>query len=262
MESFGTNGSGSLIAYHGSSGPRMPIVPASKARDWMKGEGSFANRCLPMVLANQAGWLLLNTHRFTAVWDGGNAREAVWIEYEGGITPQNPPAIAHFGLGVLTWNVPYLFRTQEGYNLLVRGPANMPKDAIAPLEGLVETDWSVATFTMNWKFTRANEPVMFDVDEPFCMVVPQRRGELESFRPALRNLDTNEELRRAMKEWAESRHEQQVLKFMAEHGRGSASDLNSWQKDYYKGRTVAGKPAPEHQRALQLLPFDRDGHEA
>jgi hypothetical protein len=41
----------------------------------------------------------------------------------------SPSAISHFGSGILTWNVPYLFRTPPGYNLLVRGPANWPKDA-------------------------------------------------------------------------------------------------------------------------------------
>ena len=48
---------------------------------------------------------------------------------------------------------------------------------------MIETDWSVATFTMNWKLTRPHWPVTFEIGEPICMVVPQRRGELESFHP-------------------------------------------------------------------------------
>jgi Family of unknown function (DUF6065) len=43
-----------------------------------------------------------------------------------------------------------VFRTPPGCNLYVRGPANSPKDGIAALEGIIETDWSEATFTMNW----------------------------------------------------------------------------------------------------------------
>src|SRR3712207_8402233 len=34
------------------------------------------------------------------------------------------PARSHFGSGILTWNLPFLFRTPPGYNLHVRGPAN------------------------------------------------------------------------------------------------------------------------------------------
>lgn len=243
-----------FVAYHGSQMPPMRIVPASKERDWMKGDGSFANRCLPMVLANQAGWLLLNTHRFSAVWDGGPRREAVSVEYAEGAPPE-PPASSHFGLGILTWTVPFLFRTPERCNLLVRGPSNMPRDGIAPLEGLVEADWSVATFTMNWKFTRAHTAVTFDVDDPFCMIVPQGRGELERFHPAFRSLSSNPELGRAAKQWAERRHEQQVRKFLAEHGAGTKATRDSWEKDYYKGRTPTGERAPEHQNELRLLDF-------
>ena len=61
---------------------------------------------------------------------------------------------SNFGYGIVTWYLPYLFRTSPGYNLWVRGPVNSPKDGIVPLEGLVETDWAEATFTVNWKITR------------------------------------------------------------------------------------------------------------
>ena len=68
----------------------------------------------------------------------------------------------NFGHGVLTWHLNYLFRTSPGYNLYARGPANWPKDGIVPLEGIIETDWSVATFTMNWKVTVKNQPIDFE----------------------------------------------------------------------------------------------------
>jgi hypothetical protein len=89
----------------------------------------------------------------------------------------------------------------------VRGPANYLKDAVYPLEGVVETDWSAASFTMNWKFTRKLLPVRFEVDEPICMIVPQRRGELESFAPELRHIDSDEKLRRNHDVFLRSRDE-------------------------------------------------------
>ena len=42
----------------------------------------------------------------------------------------------------------------EGWNTFVTGPMNGIKDGIAPLSGVIETDWSPYSFTMNWRFTR------------------------------------------------------------------------------------------------------------
>ena len=108
-------------------------------------------------MADQAGWFVLNSHPLTAIWDGGASPERLRVEYHGGQPPY--PASSHFGHGILTWHLPYLFRTPPGWNLLARGPANRPKAGVSPLEGLVETDWAVATFTMNWQLTTVGQPV-------------------------------------------------------------------------------------------------------
>jgi hypothetical protein len=106
----------------------------------------FANRCLPLRIANQAGWFILNSHPLRVTWTGGNDLSALEVE---SLDPSvAPPAASHFGSGILTWNIPYLFRTPPGYNLHARGPANWPKDGACPLEGIVETDWAVSTFTI------------------------------------------------------------------------------------------------------------------
>ncbi len=81
-------------------------------------------------------------------------------------------AVSHFGHGILTWRLPFLFRTPVDTDLLMRGPANSPKDGIAPLEGMIETDWSPATATMNWQITRPDHVVRFVADEPIAMIVP------------------------------------------------------------------------------------------
>ncbi len=60
------------------------------------------------------------------------------------------------------------------------------------MEGIVETDWASSVFSMNWKLTRAHMPVRFEVDEPICMIVPQRRAELEEFTPELRPIESDE----------------------------------------------------------------------
>ena len=54
--------------------------------------------------------------------------------------PARAPAVSHFGHGILTFHMPCLFRTEPGVDLMVQGPINRPKDAIAPLSGIIETD--------------------------------------------------------------------------------------------------------------------------
>jgi hypothetical protein len=114
-------------------------------------------------------------------WNGGAAIEVLKVEFFE--KPQFAYAASHFGYGILTFSVGYLFRTPPGYNLYVRGPANLHKDGIAALEGIVETDWSEAPFTMNWQVTRRNHPIVFEEGEPIAMISLIRRGELERFHP-------------------------------------------------------------------------------
>jgi len=241
-----------LVAIRLSAG--MPIRPALVDRPWMETPaGRFAKRCLPLMIANQAGWELLNPSGFTAVWQGGDELAAITIWPDAGM-----PAFwvtSHFGSGILTWHVPYLFRTPRGYNLLVRGPANRPKDGISALEGIVETDWTAATFTMNWKFTRPGHPLRFEAGEPIAMLVPMRRGELEDFRPTVREAASEPSTYADFQRFSTNRQEfLQSLKIP-----GSPAERAGWQRDYMLGRHVDGTLVPEHQTKLSLAPFNVDG---
>ena len=228
----------------------MEIRPAQVGRAWMETPaGKFAKRCLPLLMANQAGWELLNPVGFTAVWEGTDNLAAVkfWPDAQ----TAHAWVTSHFGSGIITWYIPYLFRTPRGHNLLVRGPANMPKDGIAALEGLVETDWTAATFTMNWKFTRPGHPVRFEAAEPIAILVPTGRGELESFRPVLREAASEPSTYTAFRQFSASR--QDFLRSIKVPG--SPAERAGWQRDYMLGRWPDGTVAPEHQTRLQLLPF-------
>jgi hypothetical protein len=166
------------------------------------------------------------------------------------------PAISHFGHGIVTWHVPYLFRTPPGYNLLVRGPANWPKDGIAALEGIVEADWSDATFTMNWQMTRRRHAVTFESNEPIAMLLPQRRGEIEDFHPELRDLASDPNAQEGYEVWAEDRAWFNDLLRRP----GSAEQRRGWQKHYFQGVRPDGEEgAAGHQTKLALRPFDDRG---
>jgi len=241
-----------LIAFVLNPALSMRLEAAERGRRWMDAtDARFANRCLPLLIANQSGWLLLSDHTFRATWNGGSGLDALSVSYLAG--PEPYPAASHFGHGILTFSLPFLFRTSPGYNLLVRGPANLPKDGIAALEGVVETDWCPATFTVNWQMTRKDQPVLFEQGEPIAMLVPQRRGELESFRPKLRGLDSDATVRSHYQSWSRARS-----RFLADlHQPGSRAVQQQWQKDYFQGVTPEGERVAQHQTKLTLREFER-----
>lgn len=241
-----------LRAYRVPGGAPLRLVPAPASRAWMDRLNRWPYRCLPMVIANQAGWFVLNSHAFFVRWDGSDAPTGIKFVFPKGDPPF--PAESHFGYGIVTWTIPFLFRTPPGYNLLVRGPANLPKDGISPLEGIVETDWAVQTFTMNWQLTRPNQVVSFSVGEPLCMIVPQRRGELESFVPRLDDLASDEEILRRHAEFANRRRDALATHPWEDVRLGA--DI-SWQKHYFRGQTSDGTAAAsDHQTRLRVRPFD------
>lgn len=231
------------------------IAPAPISRAWMsemaEARKGWPNRCLPMLIANQSGWELRNRCAFTATWIGqGDVDVSVIPDKRD--TAQFLP-VSHFGNGILTWNVPMVFRTPPGYNLLVRGPANYPKDAVSPLEGIVETDWASASFSMSWKFTRKLMPVRFEVDEPICMIVPQRRAELEDFVPELRRIDSDEDLNRKHKCFLGARDMEGQAQAAAAV---AAGEPVQWQRDYTRGQHVDGEAgAADHQTRRHLRSF-------
>ena len=239
-----------LIAYHLYPGTPAAVEPAPIARDWMdRAHLRHPYRCLPLVIANQHGWVLRSPVGFRAYWYGGPAREDVEIRFD---DEQHNYIVSHFGSGVVTFTIPFLFRTPPDINLWVKGPANWIKDGVQALEGIVETDWLASTFTMNWKITRPSEWVHFARGEPYCMIVPVPRGLVEALVPRQVPITANPDLHHKYAAWEESR-------------RGFISDLQKfdpaavqkgWQKDYFQGKTPDGKPFTGHQTHLNVKEFD------
>ena len=228
------------------------IRPAEMTRAWMDASPEvFAYRCLPLNIANAHGWEMLSPCGFEASWNGGPLPGDVHIQLDAGADPAIAP-VALFGQGVLTFHVYGLFRTEPGWNLWIGGSPNLPKDAIFPLTGIVETDWSPFTFTMNWRFTRPNTPVRFEAGEPFCFVFPIQRGYLEQTRPRLAPLESDPELMSDFKEWSRARNA-----FGAEVRRSPPkAPADKWQKHYFRGVDVGGRQhIPDHRTRLRVAPF-------
>lgn len=241
-----------LIAYE-IDGYSVDIRPAPLERAWMDATHQrYAYRCLPLNIANGYGWEVLCPSGFKATWNGETELDAIKIEAEEGT---KAPAISHFGSGVLTFHLNCLLRTEPGYDMMVQGPVNRPKDAIAPLQGIVETDWAPYTFTMNWLFTQPEIEVEFEKGEPFCHFFPVRRGEIETFEPEFRAISWDADLEDAYRAWRASRRA--FNRDLKEEG--SKAQAERWQKHYYKGRSTEGEPmAPEdHRTRMRVKEFTR-----
>jgi hypothetical protein len=212
---------------------------------------AFAYRCLPLNIANAHGWEVLTPVGFEATWNGGPSEKDITIRLMPGADPAHAP-VSLFGHGVITFHILGLFRTSPGWNLFVTGSPNRPKEGIAPLAGVIETDWSPYTFTMNWRFTRRNHWVGFEAGEPICFFFPVQRNVLEQIEPKFLPMESEPELLRQFQDWSRSR-----LQFQASvqaHVPAAASD--KWQKRYYRGIDMKDQPGVgDHRAKLRLKPF-------
>lgn len=227
----------------------MALRTAERARDWIEAlPERFAYRCLPLAIANQIGWEILNPVPFTARWNGKDGLDAIDIRFHG---EKSELVGSHFGHGVLTFSSGYLFRTTKAHNIWIKGPANRPKDGIAPLEGVIETDWAPFTFTMNWQFTRKRHKVTFEKDEPIACILPYPRHYAGKFEPAIRNLNENPKLYAQYVAWRDER-----IRFNQElKESGSEAEKRGWQRTYMKGEDQYGNTFAGHQTKVLMKDF-------
>ncbi len=239
-----------ITAYECVEDP-MRLATANRQRDWIEAlPERFAYRCLPLVMANQVGWEILNPVPFTASWNGKAGLDAIKIRFKG---EASPLVGSHFGNGILTFSLGYLFRTTKSHNLYVKGPANRPKDAIAPLEGIIETDWAPFTFTMNWQFTRKRHKVTFEADEPIACVLPYPRHYVAKFDAEIRNINEDPKLYQQFVDWRNER-----LAFNEDlKVEGSEAAKKGWQRTYMKGQDQGGQTFAGHQTKIQMRDFTR-----
>jgi len=228
------------------------LRPNSPTRQWMDDTTeSFAYRCLPLNIANAHGWSFHLKQDLLVHWDGGMSREAVRIKSD-----QDTGKIASniFGHGILTFHTHGVFRTEPGWNLMVGGSPNEPKDGIAPLAGVIETDWAPYSFTMNWKFTRPNQWISFKEGDVFCSVTPYPRGVLENIEPELKLMESEPQINEEHSLWNKSR-----AKFISDlNNRKPYALEKKWQKDYYRGKRPDGSDgAEDHIIKLRLQDFKK-----
>lgn len=225
-----------------------PIAPASAQRNWMDATSSrVAYRCLPLSMANSSGWEMRLPADVTVSWNGKPDRKAITVKGYDPHWPVRAYVQSHFGEGVLTFITGYLFRTSPGIAVWTSGPPNEPKDGIAPLTGLVETDWLPFPFTMNWRFTRPGE-VTFKKGEVFCFVTWIDHARLGTVNPRIGDITLNPGLQAEYNAWTQSRAD-----FIKGIEDGDAATLKeAWQRHYMQGRTMTGEEVPGHVTKRRL----------
>jgi Family of unknown function (DUF6065) len=211
----------------------------------------FAYRCMPLTIANAMGWELLAPTRVAAEWNGGPEPEDIKIEIRDPAWGEGKLALSHFGHGILTFSTGYLFRPDPGIGVWTRGSPNLPKDGIAPLDGIIETDWLPFTFTMNWQFTRPGR-VTFEKDEPYCFLTLIEYRALEAVRPEIVPMAVTPEIRDEYLAWRQAR-----LDFNAQLAANDPETVRqSWQKWYIRGdhNPSGAVPSPTHMSKVNLAP--------
>lgn len=146
------------------------IRSAEIKRDWMDNVPmQYVYRCIPLLAANSMGWELLNPIESEIVWHGRAEAESLEIRCE---RRNKFSACSHFGSGMVTWYVPFLFKSSPDLGLFVTGPSNHDHNHAVPLEAFIRTDWLPFPFTMNWRLTQPGKPALFKKGEPIARIMP------------------------------------------------------------------------------------------
>ncbi len=114
------------------------------------------------------------------------------------------------------------------------------------------------TSTMNWKITIPNYPVHFRKGDPFCMITPQKRGELEQFDPQIVPLEADPATQAAYTKFKHKRALTLVVnERIYQRNKENTKQLKKiYDHDYLHGNAIQDSKTQEgHQTRLNLKPF-------
>ena len=231
-----SDGSMELQCYliHEDAAPEL--IPGTPDREWMDAfDSRFPYRCLPLVMANTTGWEILCPTDITIEWNGGPDQSDVVIYPDDMYDNIKHLVTSHFSRGIVTFHTGYLFRTPPGWAIWACGAPNHVKDGIAPLTGLIETDWLPFPFTMNWIMTRPGI-VKFKKGEPFCFILPIEHKKIDQFQPVEKSIGADPELYEKFATWSQSRND--FNKRLEQQDQDTIKE--GWQRHYFTGKMPDG----------------------
>jgi hypothetical protein len=220
---------------------RVEIRPSTNERDWMdRTNNRFSYKCLPLLIANMHGWGVYAQNRIVVNWNGGLQTADINLKEDGQGTAQSL-----FGYGIVTLQIMHLITTPPGYNLYVTGMPNHIKKNITALTGVIETDWSPYTFTMNWQITEPNYDIVFEPGEPICWFFPVQRTLFDDFNYEHRNLAENPTLQENFYLFQTNR---------MNHKYSQSYNKGDYELNYFRGQMPDGSGCPisDHRTKLRL----------
>lgn len=225
-----------LFSVNGKS--QFKVEPLPMKRSWMnKVVGTNAYQCVPLNIANQYGWMVLNPTEFCAQWDGGEFKESLQVHYHD--YPETNYAQSHLHNGTLTVVPDFIIKTPKGISTLIGGVPNYPIPRVTPLQAVVETDWLPFTFTYNFKFNLPGE-VIFKKGDPLFAFYPFKRGEIDKYEITMKPISSDKDFSDEYFTYRDSRDK------IIENG-------GPFQKFYSKGRSATRPYLIEnHQTQLKL----------
>jgi len=228
------------------------IVAANPERKWMDEQPHrHPYRCLPLSIANAYGWHLLCPVPIEIEWNGNPGLNDLKVR---ALKPMQPVGRlvetfcrSAFGYGIVTMHINYIFQTDPGWDLMVTGPANAPKDNAYPLTGIIETSWLPYPFTMSWQVLRPGK-ASFDEDEPFCSIFPIQKEPLLACEPEVLPLSDNKALEADVIAFRNDRFHFNARLYAGD----PEARRQGWSKRYFLGERVDGSRVEGHINKLRL----------
>ena len=227
--------------YENSNDLILQSLKGELKRDWFVKHAYF---CLPLVIGNQMGFVIKSQKTFTVEWNGKDAVGHTKVEIlDHGDNPGIQNISSHFGMGTVTIQNRFTFRTPPGVNLMTINPPNHFIDGITHMTGVIETDNLRRDFTFNLKVTRPNHKITINKGDYIGCIIPTPRYFIDGFDlekgEDVFTKEQIEEERKAMKDFG---IERQIEDRKKPHGNG---------RRYFNGEDVYGCPFSDHQKKIK-----------
>lgn len=213
------------------------IVPLNgiKSRHWFNQHIHF---CLPLTMGSQYGFIVKMLQDTIIRWNGGpdNSDMDVYPKQRN----RWQVVESHFGMGILTIQNLWTYRTPENVNLYVSQPPNFPHHGLHFLSAVIECDNLRRDFTFNIKVTKPNMDIFIPAGTPIGWFMPYPRHYIDLFevKPHPEG-DVLENERLTMKEFGKIR-----------------DSTGGWPDHMYmSGQDAYGNKFEDHQKSLAKCPY-------
>lgn len=216
-------------------------LKGKKKRDWFVDHAYF---CLPLVIANQSGFAVKSLRTFSVIWNGSDSPKDCKVTF---LDKEQYPGYqiisSHFGMGTVTIQNRFTFRTPPCVNLMTINPPNTWIDGIHHMTGIIETDNLRRDFTFNLKITRKNHEIIINKGDYIGCVIPTPRYFIDSFDLEQgENLFTPREIEEERKAMSDFGKERSTTDIKKPHGAG---------RRYFNGEDVYGNKFKDHQSKIK-----------